>query len=389
MIEHTSDNNPPLSNSIHKIAEVLHSLTQQARDIRLASEIRHHHPGWVTNNNNNNESMSQDKDSHHCSDTTIVLLLQQQLRQLENHVVAVEEQMKILTHTIDQEQRALHDISEGFISKTILQQRERILKCTSQQQIVGGCSYTITAAAAEASMELLNEEPKTEDISPFPEEEEPEEAKDWVSRRSISQAQETTICHAQQEDGQKQLRHIKQNVLTLHPAFANRKPEVTPMMNTSQPPPPPPSSSMTITPIHREEFDSIPRTTRGRISLFVVNDALHDIVNICRQKYETSKKTTDHSNSVWSTISVKENHNDNNNKNDDVSTCNRQQRHHPGWLDSPFSLPTLVLEQELRQSAAFFRFGESTARVILSILCSLGRLKQKPAKTGDVVYILT
>ena len=47
-----------------------------------------------------------------------------------------------------------------------------------------------------------------------------------------------------------------------------------------------------------------------------------------------------------------------------------------------------VEEQELRQSCSFFRTGESTARSILLILRTLGRLQQIPAKHGEVTYIV-
>lgn len=46
-----------------------------------------------------------------------------------------------------------------------------------------------------------------------------------------------------------------------------------------------------------------------------------------------------------------------------------------------------VTEQELRTNCAFFRHGESTARGILSLLCSLKRLKQLPGKNMEITYI--
>jgi hypothetical protein len=41
-----------------------------------------------------------------------------------------------------------------------------------------------------------------------------------------------------------------------------------------------------------------------------------------------------------------------------------------------------VSEQELRENCAFFKHGESTARSILQLLCSLKRLKQVPGRQG-------
>jgi hypothetical protein len=46
-----------------------------------------------------------------------------------------------------------------------------------------------------------------------------------------------------------------------------------------------------------------------------------------------------------------------------------------------------VSEQELREKCPFFRHGESTARAILSLLCSLKRLKRVPAKNKDITYL--
>ena len=46
-----------------------------------------------------------------------------------------------------------------------------------------------------------------------------------------------------------------------------------------------------------------------------------------------------------------------------------------------------VSEQELRENCPFFRHGESTARAILSLLCSLKRLKRVPAKNKEITYL--
>lgn len=110
-------------------------------------------------------------------------------------------------------------------------------------------------------------------------------------------------------------------------------------------------------PITIEELEQIPRTTRGRISLYVLNDALSDIAAHCRRR--ARKKTKSHS----------------------------------PFSSSPPPYPVddcamRVEEQELRQSCSFFRTGESTARSILLILRTLGRLQQIPAKHGEVTYIV-
>jgi hypothetical protein len=42
----------------------------------------------------------------------------------------------------------------------------------------------------------------------------------------------------------------------------------------------------------------------------------------------------------------------------------------------------------MRQSCAFFRSGESSARGVLTILRHLHRLKHIPSGNGEIVYVL-
>jgi 3-oxoacyl-[acyl-carrier-protein] synthase III len=159
MSQQTQSETSPLSITIDTVAQVLHSLTEQARDIRLASEIlHHHHDARVTNNNNNSPDIHKDNitPNNNSNNNNNILM-----RQLEKHVVAVEEQMKILTKAIEQEQRALDDISTGIISQTIIEQRERIRNCCQQ---VGKCSNIENMLAA--GMEVTNTKPQAVDISP-------------------------------------------------------------------------------------------------------------------------------------------------------------------------------------------------------------------------------
>jgi hypothetical protein len=111
--------------------------------------------------------------------------------------------------------------------------------------------------------------------------------------------------------------------------------------------------------VSRVDLQSLPRTVRGRISLSVVNDAVVEIEDVCRTKYtllaRNRRKQLQH-------------------------TISQSTEEEPS--DEPW-----VSEQELRQSCAFFRSGESTARAILSILRSLNRLKQLPSKNGDIIYV--
>jgi len=57
-------------------------------------------------------------------------------------------------------------------------------------------------------------------------------------------------------------------------------------------------------------------------------------------------------------------------------------------LSKKISLENTVSEQELRENCAFFRHGESTARNILSLLCSLKRLKQVPGQNKEIITYL-
>ena len=119
-------------------------------------------------------------------------------------------------------------------------------------------------------------------------------------------------------------------------------------------------------PITMDELEQIPRTTRGRISLYVLNDALSDIAAHCRRRARKKTNHRLHSQFSSSSSSVQS----------------------PPYPVPPVDAAHLVEEQELRQSCSFFRTGESTARSILLILRTLGRLQQIPAKHGEVTYIV-
>jgi hypothetical protein len=111
--------------------------------------------------------------------------------------------------------------------------------------------------------------------------------------------------------------------------------------------------------ISQDEFYSISRNIRGRITLSALNEALLDIQRVTENKYNilhhSSRKM-----SSSSQISYQE-------------TCalHKEMLHNLIQKDVPF-----VTEQELRDSCAFFRSGESTARAILQILRSCKRIKQ-------------
>jgi hypothetical protein len=116
--------------------------------------------------------------------------------------------------------------------------------------------------------------------------------------------------------------------------------------------------------VSESEWNTVSRNIRGRITLAVVNDALHDIERVFRIKYAVlqnpSRKSREHQKLLNSHREV------------------RVEEHG----DDPW-----VSEQDFRQYCAFFRNGESTARAILLILRTVRRLKQVPGKHSQVTYI--
>jgi hypothetical protein len=109
--------------------------------------------------------------------------------------------------------------------------------------------------------------------------------------------------------------------------------------------------------VSQEEFMSIPRATRGRISRALVNEAVLDIEKVFQEK--------------------------------EVLRL-RNRRKHRAMLKWNKGVDDGVFcsEQEMRQSCAFFRSGESSARGVLTILRHLHRLKHIPSGNGEIVYIL-
>jgi Spindle and kinetochore-associated protein 1 len=116
--------------------------------------------------------------------------------------------------------------------------------------------------------------------------------------------------------------------------------------------------------ITQEEYLSVSKNIRGRITLAVVNDALLDIERVCRKKYNQLSR---HMTPGKELPKVHKEH-------ADMAVAEHG--------DCPW-----VSEQDLRQSCAFFRSGESTARAILAILRSLRRIKQVPGRNAEVTYV--
>ena len=111
--------------------------------------------------------------------------------------------------------------------------------------------------------------------------------------------------------------------------------------------------------VTNEEFLSVPRATRSHISRALVNEAILDLERMFQEKeIQRLKDQRKRALLTWNNTSDDD---------DDVLTCT---------------------EQEMRQSCAFFRSGESSARAVLMILRYLHRIKQIPAKHGSILYAL-
>ncbi|CAJ1930268.1 unnamed protein product [Cylindrotheca closterium] len=122
-----------------------------------------------------------------------------------------------------------------------------------------------------------------------------------------------------------------------------------------------------------KELSRISRNSRRRINLLDLNEALEEIEYVAENKFDSipSQKS--------------------------FSSASQQRRFEYLRQQRGSSYQDIeveahqghfwVSEQELRETCVFFRNGESTARAILSILCSLRRLKQIPGKKRQVTYL--
>ena len=142
-----------------------------------------------------------------------------------------------------------------------------------------------------------------------------------------------------------------------------------------------------LEPLSKQEFNSISRNIRGRIKNSVLNDALVDISTVAHTKYSILRRKHLKSKSKSSntgSISAKDK------KQARKSTKQYQETLalHRRLLVDDHGEFIFVSEQELRDSCAFFRLGESTARAILQILRSAKRLKQVYGQNSVVTYIL-
>jgi hypothetical protein len=129
-------------------------------------------------------------------------------------------------------------------------------------------------------------------------------------------------------------------------------------------------------PVLPKELEGISRNTLRRVQLIDLNEALEEIEWVVQTKFDSLPKP----------FSLSE-----------ISSSVRQRRYEylkqqrgPSFKDIEVEAHLghfWVSEQELRENCIFFRNGESTARAILAILCSLRRLKQIPGKKRQVTYL--
>lgn len=151
--------------------------------------------------------------------------------------------------------------------------------------------------------------------------------------------------------------------------------------------------------VTNRELKGFSRNTLGRVSLLDLNEALTEIEQVCDRKNATLQSIPHHmanghtkkssslssssSSSSTSLSSVGPMTNSLQRRYDYL----KQQRANVELEVEAHAGHVWISEQELRENCAFFRNGESTARAILSILCSLKRLKQIPGRNMEITYI--
>lgn len=129
-------------------------------------------------------------------------------------------------------------------------------------------------------------------------------------------------------------------------------------------------------PVLSNELKGISRNTLGRVQLIDLNEALEEIEVVVNNKFDSLPKF---SSMTGMSSSAKQRRYEYLKQQRGTSYKDIEVEAHAGHF--------WVSEQELRENCVFFRNGESTARAILGILCSLRRLKQIPGKKRQVTYL--
>ena len=284
-------------------------------------------------------------------------VLRQRLAELDQILTATEARTQALVAVVNAEQAALHKVQAQH---RVAQEQYQYL-IAFQENLPSNIAARLSIAATEPSP--------------------PEERSNTLLSASTPPVQSSTNTTENNNRNQHTKLEVVKHEKIFHPENGRsvKKPPATkterrqhqqPQQHIYNPLPPQQKRGLED-PITLDELELIPRTTRGRISLYVLNDALSDIAAHCRRRARASAKKKKQLQQQQS-----------------LSQHHHQYHQYPSALLLEEEHTLHVEEQELRQSCSFFRTGESTARSILLILRTLGRLQQIPAKHGEVTYIV-
>ncbi|KAL3945367.1 MAG: hypothetical protein SGBAC_000572 [Bacillariaceae sp.] len=275
-----------------------------------------------------------------------------QLRSIDRAVESVEQKVVALRSIVSEEKRAIAHF-EGSLReecKAQLLAVENLLQAYQEvqtnQQVSVPPKREYTPEGRSTSMTI-------------PEESDP--------RSNPSSTHVTVTLHETNKTGQIQQRQT----------IRKRRDSVDPRVDHSIQParynPDEDGSRVSLARITDKELSRISRNTRGRILLLDLNEALEEIENVAEKKFNSLPR------------------------HGTTSSASRQRRFEYLRQQRGSSYQDIeveahqgycwVSEQELRETCMFFRNGESTARAILSVLCSLRRLKQVPGKKRQVTYL--
>ena len=123
-----------------------------------------------------------------------------------------------------------------------------------------------------------------------------------------------------------------------------------------------------LDPVTPEELERVPRTTKGRVQVAVLNEALANIEQCFHKKTVAEQRKHQQLVEARRATLSQQSYDENEDVLDDEEVLRNM----------------VVFEQELRKSCSFFASGESTARTVLSVLKELKRIKQVPAKKKGV-----
>jgi hypothetical protein len=140
-----------------------------------------------------------------------------------------------------------------------------------------------------------------------------------------------------------------------------------------------PNTAVSFDRVTIEELKGFSRNTLGRVSRLDLNEALEEIEKVCQNKLAAlpTQNKSNNGNGLMTSNALQRRYDYL--KQQRATVADSEVEAHAGHV--------WVSEQELRESCAFFRHGESTARATLSILCTLKRLKQIPGRNMKITYI--